>query len=282
MSEEKKDNSSLILRAKSALIFGPLVIAVIWFGGFPFAVMMAAGAAVGGWEWANLVMTGKKPPKFLPHMTAGITGLAAFSCEMFYSPFLSLGFMLSLCLLLFAFNFVKEGPKPWLLLFGVVYIGFAFIVMIWLRAGDSAQGLYHMLTLLLLVWASDISAYFSGKAIGGPKLAPKISPKKTWAGFFGSSVGAGLVTAGLACPWVLTKFDVHTIGNMGITAYFIIGFVLAMFGQAGDLFISLFKRHYGVKDTGTLIPGHGGILDRVDALLLVALFFGTIAMIAKG
>ncbi len=163
-----------------------------------------------------------------------------------------------------------------LMLFGVAYIGLATGLMIWLR--NVPGGLYHVLTLLLIVWASDISAYFSGKAIGGPKLAPMISPKKTWAGFFGSSLGSGIVAALLACFCVQETFHVSTIGNLSWQSYALMGFVLAMIGQAGDLFISMFKRHYGVKDTGTLIPGHGGILDRIDALLLVAIAFGTLAM----
>jgi phosphatidate cytidylyltransferase len=163
-----------------------------------------------------------------------------------------------------------------LMIFGMAYIGLSIGMMIWLR-NYSVHGLYNMLTLLLIVWASDVSAYFSGRAIGGPKLAPVISPKKTWAGFFGSSIGAGIVTASLACPALLAKFNVETIGHMSWAGYAAMGFVLAMFGQAGDLFISVFKRRYGVKDTGAIMPGHGGILDRIDALLLVALIFGLLA-----
>lgn len=161
-------------------------------------------------------------------------------------------------------------------LFGIVYIGLSCGTMIWLRL--SPLGFYNVLTLLLIVWASDISAYFSGKAIGGPKLAPAISPKKTWAGFIGSSVGAGIVAGGLACPALLAKLYIEPIGHMSAIQYAAMGFVLAMVGQAGDLFISIFKRRYGVKDTGAIIPGHGGVLDRIDALLLVTLVFGMIVM----
>ena len=168
----------------------------------------------------------------------------------------------------------KQYRIPFLIL-GIAYISVSCGLMAWLRVG-TVYGLYNMLTLLLIVWASDISAYFSGRAIGGPKLAPKISPKKTWAGFIGSSVGAGLVSAGLACPQLLEKFNIATVGHLSVAAYALIGFVLAMMGQAGDLLISVFKRRYGVKDTGAIIPGHGGVLDRIDALLLVALAFGLI------
>jgi phosphatidate cytidylyltransferase len=163
-----------------------------------------------------------------------------------------------------------------LLLFGLVYIGLSCGTMIWLRL--SSLGFYHVLTLLFIVWASDICAYFSGKAIGGPKLAPTISPKKTWAGFIGSSVGAGLVAGWLGSQAMIAKFHIETIGHMSAAQYAAMGFILAMFGQAGDLFISIFKRRYGIKDTGALIPGHGGVLDRIDALLLVTLAFGLIVM----
>lgn len=163
------------------------------------------------------------------------------------------------------------------LIAGSAYIGLALGMMAWLR-NATEHGLYNMLTLLLIVWASDISAYFTGKTIGGPKLAPAISPKKTWSGFWGSSVGAGLAAAALACPCLLDKFGVETIGGMSWMAYGAMGFVLAMFGQAGDLIESAFKRRYGVKDSGTIMPGHGGILDRIDALMLVSIVFGAIAM----
>lgn len=161
------------------------------------------------------------------------------------------------------------------LLFGICYIAVSGSTLIWLRE-QTGYGLYNTLTLLCIVWGSDISAYFTGRAIGGPKLAPEISPKKTWAGFAGSSVGAGLLTAALACPYVTEKFGVVPAGGLSPIGYGALGFGLAMVGQVGDLFISIFKRRYGIKDTGAIMPGHGGILDRIDALLLVAIAFSVI------
>jgi len=275
----QKPDSSLKTRLKSALIFAPIVLILIYFGGGAFALMMAAGAAVAVNEWARMTMTGKDHPAFLIQLATGLAGLGVLSAGMVSNPVTALCFLLALCFLIFACNFSQGGPSLKLMLGGLVYIGFSFDIMIWLRSGSSGQGLYDFMTLLLIVWASDIAAYFSGKTIGGPKLAPKISPKKTWAGFIGSSVGAGLVAAALACPMFVYKISVDTIGGMGPLGYAVMGAILAMFGQGGDLLVSLFKRHFGVKDTGTLIPGHGGILDRIDALLLVAYIFGCLAVV---
>jgi phosphatidate cytidylyltransferase len=281
-----KPESGLKTRLKSALVFAPCVLAVLYVGGYPFSLMIAAAALIGAFEWTRMVMTGAHPPRLLSRLTAFIAGLAVLSAGFVQgadgyvaNPIIPLCLLLALCCVVFAYNFYHHGPSVRRVLAGVIYIGFALDVMIWIRNG-SEFGLYNMLTLLCIVWASDSFAYFSGRAIGGPRLAPKISPKKTWAGFLGSSLGAGLVAAGLACPWLTAHAGVETVGHMGPAAYAAIGFVLAMFGQAGDLLISFFKRRYGVKDTGNLIPGHGGILDRIDALLLVALVFGVIIKVA--
>lgn len=282
----KKIDHSLRLRIKSALVFGPAVLLILYFGGFAFTIMMAAGAMVAAFEWSRMVMTGKRPPRQLTLLAAAAAGLSVLSAGFMTdnagvvkNPIISFWFLLALSFLVFAYNVAQKGPALRQLLFGLVYIGFSMAVMVWLRNGPH-DGLYHMLTLLFIVWMSDTAAYFTGKAIGGPKLAPKISPKKTWAGFFGSSVGAAALAAALASPQVTEYFQVRPIGGAGPWTYAATGFVLGMFGQAGDLFISVFKRQYGIKDTGTLIPGHGGILDRIDALLLVALVFGLVAMLA--
>lgn len=270
-------NSSLKERAKGAVLFAPPVLLLIWWGGAPFAWMMAAAAGIGAFEWTRMVTTGKEGvPAHLSVLSAACAALAVLVSYMVMNPFMALWFLLALSLIVFAYNFSQKGPSARLVIFGLVYVGLAIAVMVWLRDQDTRAGLFHFCSLLFIVWASDICAYFTGRTLGGPKLAPKISPKKTWSGFFGSSVGAGFVAAGMAAPFTLGLLGLEgqTLGGMGPAGYFALGFVLAMFGQAGDLFISMFKRHFGVKDTGALIPGHGGILDRIDALLLVALLFG--------
>ena len=149
---------------------------------------------------------------------------------------------------------------------GVVYILVAAAGLIWLRA-DPAAGRANLLFLLALVWASDIGAYAAGRAIGGPLLAPLISPGKTVAGALGGLLAAVLVgiAAALATSAILWHAGVLA-GLLGIVS------------QAGDLGESYVKRQFGVKDSGRLIPGHGGLLDRVDALLAVALAASLLAL----
>jgi len=269
----KASDSSLRTRAKSALLLAPPVLILIFFGGFGFTVMMAAIAGIAAFEWARMVMKGQQKTKPLAYLTGILTGLGVLVSGMISAPGAIAAFFLALAFLAFAYCFSERRNNTGLLIFGIFYIGFALSDMVWVRMGTSTQGLYHLMTLLLIVWSSDTAAYFTGKAIGGPKLAPSISPKKTWAGFFGSSLGSALVAAGMACPWVLEKLGVETIGGWGPWQYAAFGALLGVFGQAGDLFISMFKRKFEIKDTGNLIPGHGGILDRIDALLLVGLLF---------
>jgi phosphatidate cytidylyltransferase len=148
---------------------------------------------------------------------------------------------------------------PWMFLGGAIWIALGAAALWWLRA-DPRVGLGNLLFLLLVVWASDIGAYLTGRLVGGPKLVPHISPGKTWAGTLGGIVAAVLV--GCAAGWL------SPTGEPVRAA--VAAAVLCVIGQLGDLAESWAKRRCGVKDSGTLIPGHGGLLDRVDALLAVA------------
>jgi phosphatidate cytidylyltransferase len=123
---------------------------------------------------------------------------------------------------------------------------------------------------MVVTWATDIFAYFGGRAIGGPKLAPKVSPNKTWAGLIGGMVGAGVLGAATALA-------------LGLAAPFLYaGALMGLVAQLGDLYESGVKRRAGVKDSGSLLPGHGGVLDRLDGLLPVALATFALALVSKG
>ena len=157
---------------------------------------------------------------------------------------------------------------------GVAYIALCFAAFLKLRL-DLDQGLFLTISLLAGVWASDIAAYFSGKFIGGAKLAAKISPNKTWAGFIGGMLGSALalVAVNHFASDLGQFFGEEFLPFATLQQAFLIGAFFTVFGQIGDLIISYYKRKIDVKDTGALIPGHGGILDRIDSLLLVTPFF---------
>ena len=141
-------------------------------------------------------------------------------------------------------------------LFGVLYVIIPCVALLELR---QFYDMWLVLWLFLVVWATDIGAYAAGRAVGGPKIAPGISPNKTWAGLAGGMLLAGVVSG------VLAFYFQKALG-----VFIVLAMILAVIGQIGDFFESWVKRHFGVKDSGGLIPGHGGILDRVDGLVVVA------------
>jgi phosphatidate cytidylyltransferase len=159
-----------------------------------------------------------------------------------------------------SFALVRAAGRSGILAVGVPYVGIAAVALLWLR-DDPVAGRADILFLVLTVWAGDIGAYLVGRWIGGPKLAPRISPGKTWSGAAGGLIGGclcGLVVAHLfSAP--ATEWRV-----IGVAA------LLGVVAQGGDLLESRIKRRFGVKDSGRTIPGHGGLLDRLDGLLTAA------------
>ena len=162
----------------------------------------------------------------------------------------------------------RHGRARWLLAGGTLWIVLAATALLWVRA-DPVTGRANLLFLLLLVWASDINAYVVGRLVGGPRLAPRISPGKTWSGAAGGIAAAFAIGCGAA--WGLAP------GGRLIRAA-TVALVFCVIGQLGDLAESWAKRRFGVKDSGTLIPGHGGLLDRLDALIAVAPFAALLAL----
>lgn len=150
---------------------------------------------------------------------------------------------------------------------GFLYAALSALALLWIRErADNGDGLWLVLWLFIVVWSVDIGAYFTGRAIRGPKLAPSISPGKTWAGFYGGIAAATL----LGGAWVLvTQLPLVLV---------LLAPLFAAAAQGGDLFESWMKRRAGVKDSGRLLPGHGGVFDRVDGLLPVAILTAIAAM----
>jgi phosphatidate cytidylyltransferase len=246
-------------RVLSALVLIPIALAAIWFGEPDTPYLFLVVTAVGGvlaWEWARLCGRGHLgfAGLLLIVMVLVAIALAAFMRDMTGIWALIVGGALVTAL----GKFEHDGKPYWLGL-GALYVGLPCLAILWLRKQPDG-GLATLLWLFAMVWATDTGAFLAGKLIGGPKLAPTISPNKTWAGLGGGIVAAALVGLG--------TYELLPGGN-GPWLIAISGF-LALVEQAGDLFESAAKRQAGVKDSSNLIPGHGGALDRLDGLLAVS------------
>jgi len=154
---------------------------------------------------------------------------------------------------------------------GAIYVGAPAAVFLWLR-DRGPEGLETALVLFAIIWSADIFAYFGGKLIGGPKIASGLSPKKTWSGIATGVVAGAL--AGIVCGRL---FAPHLIA-----AWAGVGALISFTGLMGDLFESFLKRRFGVKDASRLIPGHGGVLDRIDGLMAATLLVGLVVALAPG
>jgi phosphatidate cytidylyltransferase len=167
---------------------------------------------------------------------------------------------------------LKSPHKILFSLLGALYIAFSFWTCYHLRVRYLAK---IGLLFLTMIWASDSGAYLAGKSIGGPKMSPGISPNKTWAGFIGATISPGIAAA--IYIMIYDHLYVTDLTKLVVIERFIafmaVGMLIGLVGQAGDLLVSWFKRHVQVKDASTLIPGHGGLLDRVDAMMLAAPVF---------
>ena len=247
--------SDLGIRTASALILIPAVIACAWLGGFWFKGLVLLLAGLIAHEWVSIVHP-KNTSQYALHMAAAICGALLpdlFGVEIALLAIFALGLASGLMV-----RFADSVSSKWSY-FGVFYVGFPAIAFTLLRT-DSTYGFVAILWIFLIVWAADILAYFAGRTIGGPKLAPVISPKKTWAGLGGAVAGSTLASSIFA----------YTFQLNGISALAVLAASLALVEQVGDLFESALKRFHGVKDSGALIPGHGGVIDRVDGLIAVA------------
>jgi phosphatidate cytidylyltransferase len=259
-------------RVLTALIIGPTALLVIFVAppwGFRLAVALLL--LIGSWEFRRLAGLGRAWGGVLIaiQLLTILLLMKNWSALDELSLTLLAAACLTWCLMFLRLVTFRDGQAPdisyHILGFGSAYAGitFAWFALAWLR--DLAQGQFWILLLIIIIWAADIGAYFSGRAFGKRKLAPAISPGKTWEGLLGGLLLALLAAFALVRlgPWL----------NAGSTAVIILTAVTVLASAGGDLFISIHKRTMGLKDTGTLFPGHGGVLDRFDSLLAGAPFF---------
>jgi phosphatidate cytidylyltransferase len=265
--------SNFTLRLVSAVILAPIVLGCIWLGGWVFFLLCAAAAAGVLSEWTRLVVGNADARVLLPGMAALAVALLLAGLD---EPGAAAG-MIGLGAVLaggvvaaWPLRFPARNPPLWAAT-GVLYGGAAFIGPALLRR-DPALGLTAVLFVALSVWATDIFAYVTGRAVGGPLLWPQVSPKKTWAGAIGGLIG-GVVAGTL----VAYASGIGRLVPVGIVAL-----MLSVLTQAGDLFESAVKRRFGAKDAGALIPGHGGLMDRLDGFLVAALAALLIGVLRQG
>jgi phosphatidate cytidylyltransferase len=258
--------SNLQLRVISAVVMAIVALGLTWLGGLPFRLLSAAIAGAVLYEWCAMARTGHAARQWL---TAAFLAVVLAALVLGYSaPVILLVLGLALVVSI-AVEFIG-GQGAWSST-GLAYAGLSAIALALLRDSDRS-GLMAILFLFAVVWATDILAYFVGRAIGGPKLAPSISPGKTWSGAIGGTVGG--VVAGIAV--------VAVSGGIALPQAVAIALVLSVVSQIGDLFESWVKRRHGVKDSGNLIPGHGGVMDRVDGLVAAAFALYVIGLILGG
>lgn len=234
----------------SALALIPFVVLLVYLGGWPFALLVAAAAAMMQFEWLQMMYRPRSGPALCSALAISAAMLLV-QAQLHAAALLALAVSGALAWL------GTDGSRSrWWIALGAVWFGVPCAALVWLRGTDTG-GADAVLWTLLMIWAADSGAYFAGRSIGGPKLAPRISPNKTWAGLLGGMIVASVTSVVFALIW----------GAPAILPGAMLALLLAPWSQVGDLAESAVKRHVGVKDSGALIPGHGGILDRVDALL---------------
>ncbi len=235
-----------------------LAIAAVVLGGWPFLLFWAAAAVGVFWEWSAMTGGGVVAAR-----AAGIAALAAAALAAGFGQF-----FLALAALAAGVAGMAgaDGSRHriWRAA-GVAYAGIVLLAPVVLRR-DHDFGLVAILFLFAVVWSTDILGFFVGRAIGGPRLAPPVSPNKTWSGACGGALGA--VVAGVCV--------IFAAGSMAVVPAAAVALVLSVASQGGDLFESAVKRRFGVKDTSHVIPGHGGLMDRLDGFIAAG---GVAAMI---
>ncbi len=261
----KRKGGELAVRIVSALVLIAVVLGITMLKDHrPFLVMISVGVALLCIEW-GVMMAPNISGRIA--VAVAIAAIAALFVGYLGHPLLSILMLCfgSLCAGLYAYRLHVGWVDA---AYGVLYIGWPAIVIMWLH--QSYRGVEWVFFAFLIAWGADSAAFAAGKLFGGPKLWPRYSPNKTWAGFAGGLI-AGMLTAGaLSDITGLFKHD---------TSASVVGLLVALATMAGDLWESALKRRFGVKDAGTLIPGHGGLLDRVDGLMFAIVAIGGIRLL---
>lgn len=240
----------------------PVALAAVWLGGWCLAALVLLITVGMCWEWARLATGGGFGPTGVAAAATGVISVGSLLWGVDLGVALALAFAGSVVVL--AVAVAGRTAEPLWAAGGTLWVALGTAAFLWLAL---VGGRGTLLWLLGIVWATDVGAYAAGRSLGGPKLAPRFSPNKTWSGLAGGVVSAAVV--GLIAAW---------LSDTPAAALTLISGGLAVVAQLGDLAESLAKRHFGVKDSSNLIPGHGGLLDRLDGLLAASVVTGLVAL----
>jgi len=255
--------NNLMVRIAVALVLAPAAIAIAYIGGWPW-VALATLAAIGMFvEWLMIVVTSRDRRV----VAGGVMALAVAGISLALGRVDAAAIVGVLGALGLAIP--AAGSRGWNML-GFCYAFAALFASALVRA-DQLWGFTALLLILLVVWVTDIGGYFAGRGIGGPKLWPRVSPKKTWAGAVGGFIASLLIGAG---------FGAMSLGKFG--PLLVLAASLSVASQLGDLFESAVKRRFGVKDSSQIIPGHGGLLDRLDGFVAAVVLAAAIGILRGG
>lgn len=258
-------------RALVVVILLPIGLALIWLGGWAYTLMIALILGLAAWEFVQLFRTGGLQPA----AALIIGGTLALVIGRALDGFISSIWILSLVVLVgMAYHLVayergrdQAGTDFGISMAGILYFGWIGAYLVSLR--QLPEGVWWVLLALPIVWLADSGAYFVGRSLGKHKLSPRLSPKKTWEGYFGGVVVGVLGGAGLAALYATFAGPASAVAEGAFTPWrgAILGLVLSTITTLGDLGESMIKRQVGVKDSGNLLPGHGGAFDRIDSWL---------------
>lgn len=259
----------LLPRLLSAIVLIPLTAIALVAGWIPFALLIALVMAGAYREWETMIVGRQEPWPAVFFM--GLIALMAIAHPMNGAWASAVVFGVAIVAALF----IKAPNRHWRI-GGLAFFGFSTIAFLAIR-GSSGVGIWAGIFLVSIVWMTDIGAYFVGRIVGGTKLSPEVSPSKTWSGAAGGLFAGTL--SGIAV-WFLAGWALDTPSPFAIGL--LISIVISISGQLGDLAESAVKRRFAIKDSGDIIPGHGGLMDRIDSLTVAGLVLWCIGLANRG
>jgi phosphatidate cytidylyltransferase len=259
----------LAKRVLVAAILLPIGLALIYYGGIPYDLMVALIVGLAAWEYVNIFRSGGFKPAQIWVPLGSLLFVAGRAIDDFESApwILSLVILVSMVYHLVAYERGRDQAATdfAITLTGILYLGWLGSYLISLRAiDDGADGLWWVLLVLPAVWLADSGAYFVGRSLGRHKMSPRLSPKKTWEGYLGGVVLGTVGTTLLTLLWLNWAGPDTAISPLWGA---ILGLIISVITPLGDLGASMIKRQFGVKDSSNLLPGHGGVFDRIDSWL---------------